>query len=212
MNVNDFHLGEELVINPALNQDFHICKVCFSIVKDPKCCNECEDLFCSVCVSKFTKTNNKCPLCRNSPFIERKINKHNKKQLNEMLIKCPLGCSEEILYENLQKHLDKCEYVTKIYKCTLCNCEIKVENNNLNKVFIHDNECSAMIQCPFCFNDFETSEIETHIEKYCDEKVLNCDVCKIKFPGKYQKVHDEFYCKKFEKYVCYLKEKILNRL
>jgi len=210
---SNLYLDEELVVdkNNPIN-DFLLCKVCFSIVKDPKSCQECDEIFCGDCIKNFSKNNNKCPNCRNAPFKEMKINKFNKIVLNELKLFCPQNCKQIVSYENLMKHLDICEKITKIYKCKLCNWEEEVLEGNMRQVYNHDIDCSAMIQCPFCFNDLETSEFEEHTSKFCEEKIINCEICKIKFPTKFKNAHDEFFCKKFELFVDLVDENILKKL
>lgn len=175
-------------------------------------CEKCEDLFCSICIHIFKEKSDSCPLCRAAPFKDRKINKFNKYMLNEMQIFCPLGCAGEFSYENLKKHLNFCEFVTKKYKCKLCNWEETVLKNDMRKVYDHDAECSALIQCPFCFNDFETLEIKEHYEKFCEEKVSDCVQCGLKIPGKFNAAHEEFFCKKFRAYVNFVQEIVLDKI
>jgi len=146
--------------------------------------------------------NNKCPLYRSSPFKERNLNKFNKILLNETKINCPLYCNEIFKYEFLEKHL-------KNYRYKFCNWESDIVNNNLTDILKHDNDCNALIQCQFCFNIYESEDIDEHIDKLCEEKVIFYEVCKIKYPAKYKTSHDYFFAKNLKNLLISYKIKLL---
>ena len=82
-----------------------------------------------------------------------------------------LGCKEFIVKENMQKHLDICEY-RKI------NCPNNCENNNIIfcKLKDHLNECpNEEIFCPKkCGSKLLRKDVKEHMEKECQESEIPC--------------------------------------
>jgi len=184
----------------AQTMEYNTCKICYSIVKDPICCNQCEDLFCSSCLNDWINDGKGCPHCRAKPFKESRINRFVKNMLNNIVIVCPSGCEEKFIYENLIKHLETCKKTEKISLCKLCNHEIKLEfKDEIPK------------------NKDKSTEDNIEIEK--EYQQLNNDVT---FEKELNTSNDlyETYCKEIEKHseicpeilfeCCYCNEKIKN--
>jgi len=195
VDFQDVFISEDLIIQDNFKFDFFNCKICFSVVRDPISCNFCEDLFCSFCLDICLNKKNRCPHCRGSPFYKRKINKNLKNILNEIDIKCPLFCNEIFKYKNLEKHLNLCTMLSKIYICNLCSYHVKVEENDLKQVKIHNDECPEILyKCPDCKKNFNKRVINEHMT-FCEEKLFKCLNCSLKIPKKFSNSHKEFYCK-----------------
>ncbi len=109
--------------------DYYTCKICSYIVKEPLCCLECDDLFCSNCISEWKIKSNFCPHCC-KPFKHNRLNKMTKYMLNNCSIKCPVGCKERFKYENLYNHFIICKNTKKLLICKLCDFEIKINLND----------------------------------------------------------------------------------
>ena len=55
------------------------CKACLMVVKDPKSCPECDEIFCKACINKLK--NNVCPTCR-APEINKVLGLRFNRHLN----------------------------------------------------------------------------------------------------------------------------------
>lgn len=64
--------------------DYYTCKICCTLVKEPKSCAECDDLFCAKCINNWLSRNNFCPHCKSAPFKERNISKLTRSVLNNI--------------------------------------------------------------------------------------------------------------------------------
>ena len=151
MNLNQLNIGEELIINNKSIDDFYSCKICLNILLNPKMCYECENFFCGQCIDNFQIHNKNCPNCR-QPFVEMKILKHFKLILNQMTIKCPLKCEDNINYENVESHIKSCKNAPKLNKFKLCQTEIITNNFQDNfEIIKHNKECSEIpFICGYC--------------------------------------------------------------
>jgi len=195
IQLENIFISEDLIIEDKFKFDFLNCKICYSVVRDPVSCNQCEDLFCFFCMDFCLEKKNKCPHCRDFPFNERKINKNIKNILNEISIKCPLFCGEILKYKNLENHLEICTSRPKFYTCNSCCQTIKVENNDLKDLKTHYDECpNIMYKCPDCNNNFNKEQINKHIS-VCEQLFFDCEICTFRIPKKYTASHKDFYCK-----------------
>ncbi len=195
VRLENVFISEDLILDNKFNFDFLNCKLCYSVIRDPVSCNQCEDLFCSFCIDICLDKKNRCPHCRDIPFNERKINKNINNILNDIAIKCPLLCGEVFKYKNLHNHLEICSSRPKLYTCNYCCVGIRVENNDLVNLISHNEECpNIKFKCPECKNIFTRENIYEHIKK-CEENFFTCDICTLRIPKKFSVPHKEFYCK-----------------
>jgi len=202
VNLKELVLPKELIASGGEKPkyEFYICNLCTGIVKDPKSCEDCEDLFCSFCLDKnFEKNKNCCPNCKMTPFSERKLNKIAKQILNDIEIGCPFYCGQVFKYENLQNHSETCIKNVKIYTCKLCEKKIKIENNDLiSPLLVHNNLCpNTKVKCMFCDKELNKNESQNHLE-ICDDKLVECKKCNVAYKKKFELSHFEFYCEKIK--------------
>ena len=130
-------------------------------------CNECENFYCGDCIDHHLLNNKSCPTCRKQ-FEEKKISRHLKLLLNQIVIKCPLKCEVNINYENLESHLFICNNAKKIYKCKLCRTEIITKNfEDKNEILKHNKKClNIPVICKYCKKEFKKGIRLTHILRY----------------------------------------------
>lgn len=200
VDINKLYLKEGLILHNKPTENFFICKLCSGIVKTTKikCCENCEDLFCNSCFEKWLNKNDKCPKCEISPFKDMKIHKFMKSTIDEMIIKCPFECDEDIKYEHLNLHLNKCENKPKTYICNLCQENININNYNkqISLINNHNNSCAYIsAKCKECNKDVLNNFTTQHL-KVCEERLIKCGKCNIAYNLKNEKAHEEFYCKK----------------
>jgi len=162
------------------------------LLKNPKSCGKCDNLFCSYCIDDALKRNNSCPLCRDNPFKETKMNKVVRNTLNNIEITCPDCLNQKLKMEDLEKHLHVCSLLNRVYySCELCNKNLK----NENELESHKNECvDVNCRCPFCKLSYKRKIISHHIE-YCYERLITCNECNCEIPFKIKDRHKDFFCK-----------------
>lgn len=99
--------------------DHFICQVCSNIVKDPRECSCCENLFCLLCIKAFGS----CPLgCTGGEF--KHIAKFAQKTYNSLSLTCknlPFGCTFEGIMERVIEHEENCEFFVVQCENSLCD-------------------------------------------------------------------------------------------
>ena len=154
-----------LVINKNyLNSldDIYKCSLCQKIMLNPSECELCGHNYCYNCLNASGCIFGCKPL---------KINKASLSIyniLNNIKFGCSnIGCTETLLYPDVEKHIDKCLYQ-----------KIKCKNEGCNKIILkkdimnhNKNECEYIrVKCKFCNNEFIKKEIKSHEQK--------CELCK----------------------------------
>jgi len=168
----------------------YFCKICFSLLKEPKCCGECEDLFCSQCLNETLSKCDRCPLCREAPFKESKVNKTVRNTLNSIEFLCPLNCTEKLSLENIAKHFTECKKCDIYFVCKICDEKINKEE----ELKAHISYCpEESVKCAFCKFDFKNKEIEYHLAN-CAERLINCGECLCLMPIKNENSHPDYFC------------------
>ena len=110
-------LDQENYMPTALTPIVHhfLCNICRNIVQDGKQCarRACSVLFCGGCVTG-KQAGWKCPVCqeRGCPIdMHRKL----KDFITLLKFNCP-GCSKNMNYESMLKHVETCEEAMKVQK------------------------------------------------------------------------------------------------
>lgn len=197
-------ITEDLIVSDKPKIDFHICKICYSLVREPISCNDCDEIFCLYCVEESKKSNNKCPHCRKT-FNERKLNKFNKNIINELIIECPFDCRNKIKYEFFTKHLENCGNIPKIYNCKLCKKSLNTENKGLDLIEMHKQTCEKIVlKCGNCDNKVNKEDWELH-NKNCEKRISKCLKCSRVVLDKFINEHIQNDCKLFCEVVNVLK-------
>lgn len=106
----DQEMFQPTSLQPILHH--FICNLCQFVVQDPRQCAQksCSILFCNLCVQSVKGW--KCPQCseRSMPVdMHRKL----KEFITLLKFNCP-GCSENMMYEPMLKHIENCEAAKKV--------------------------------------------------------------------------------------------------
>ncbi len=91
------------------------CSICHLVLRDPRTCQNKEHPFCLSCISTFLRNSHTCPECREhlTPETLKDPPRFLKNILSQLKIKCEYnerGCQGYVLLENLQNHVDRCEF------------------------------------------------------------------------------------------------------
>lgn len=191
MELKQIHIDQNNIQNYQQCMEEYFCKICFSLLKDPKCCEKCEDLFCCACLNETLHKSDRCPLCREAPFKETKVNKTVRNTLNSIEFLCPLDCKEKLNMENLAKHFsEECKKCENFFVCKICDCKL----NNNEEVNMHKSACAEVtVKCAFCGCEFKNKEIDLHL-LICAERLVKCEECVCLVPLKQLESHKVYFC------------------
>jgi hypothetical protein len=137
-------IDKDCVVNKTsleLLNKIALCTICTGILFDPVQCQTCENCFCKGCINSWLKKSQSCPFkCGSTVYKDSRL---VKTILSELIIKCPLDCSNEIKYENIESHFNQCE--KNIINCPTCNSRVLnssiVENKKVKEL---ENEVAAL--------------------------------------------------------------------
>jgi hypothetical protein len=129
-------LEDSRIVNFEETKLFHDlikCPICFNILWNPKSCKICKNKFCNFCISDYCQDQyTNIPKCPFRCIYEKTEPDILLKQLLSLVkffcLNKNLGCSEEINYENIEKHEIICEY--GLNKCIYCQSNIKFDKIN----------------------------------------------------------------------------------
>lgn len=117
-----------------------ICPICSFILEDPVQAPDCEHAFCNACINQWLKHQSICPIDRAhiQPIDLKPVPRILKNLLSKLRLKCdhaPYGCNTTVRLENLNSHLQECEFnPKKPIICTIgCNMFIakdELKNHN----------------------------------------------------------------------------------
>ena len=105
------YINEETVVKDGVYlifKDDVICPICSNLIINPMMCMRCQNVYCKKCIEAWNKKDNKCPNRCENPDYHKSLEKSN--TLSKLKFKCE-KCGEEILYNNVQKHMDNCESI-----------------------------------------------------------------------------------------------------
>lgn len=149
------------------------CSICTLIPFDPLECKNCSTIVCKSCIEKWDKKE--CIVrCGGDGYetpsrILRDI-------INGIVIKCRnilKGCDENLKIDRLKTHEGECDF--EEIKCPFSDCTLLDIRKNVN---IHIENCEYnKIKCIFCKNSYRKSEFDRHIEKDCEEVLMECSEC-----------------------------------
>ena len=132
------------------------CPICFGLLQDPFLTACCGNHFCEPCANEVRQSNNKCPLCQDTP-LNGIINKGLKRKVNELKVYCThkqTGCSWVGNLGKLEMHVaaDKtdgeCQFVT--VKCPVST------------------QCGARVL---------RKSLEDHVKNVCGYRQFTCKYC-----------------------------------
>jgi hypothetical protein len=161
--------------NPFMKDIFTriTCSICTLIPCDPLECKICNAVVCRQCIEKWEKKE--CVLrCGGDSYdtpsrILRDI-------IYGIVIKCKnstKGCFEQFRIDRIKLHENECDF--EEVRCPFGDCVITDIRKNITT---HIEKCEFnKIKCKFCKNLYKKSEFDTHIEKDCEEVLIECEKC-----------------------------------
>lgn len=124
MGLNVKHFQDETV-----NSKF-ICSHCHGVFVDPVLCN-CGHIFCWVCFKRRKKRQSKCLVCSKELGVSSEaLEGEWLKEIAELKIICPKGCTKVVRFELLTHHFDN-ECDLAFISCTNEGCTKKVKRADL---------------------------------------------------------------------------------
>lgn len=133
MEMEKLYIDNEAIVNRSLFEgvkDIVTCVICTGIIREPKQCSTCENVFCGNCVEEWISKSPSCPFkCKN--FVYKDCSRTTKNLLDKLIFKCPNKCSssQEMNYEIYVKHVSSCENK----KCLCPTCGTSVLQSNLKE-------------------------------------------------------------------------------
>ena len=155
-------LDESRVINQDYLHsldDVYKCNICFKIMDNPTDCENCGHSFCYECIKQL-----KCPFgCQNKSLKPSSMAIKN--ILSNIKFKClNPECKETILYSDVKRHDNICEFQTII--CPNIGCEKRLLKKDLENHV--KNECEfALVKCKYCDYKFDKKKIKNHEDNCC---------------------------------------------
>ena len=104
-----------------------LCSICQEVLRNPKACQNKEHPFCFACISKHLEHSATCPECREhlTPETLKNPPRFLMSCLLDLKINCDYnsrGCADYIRLENLQNHIDQCEFAPVM--CERCGITV----------------------------------------------------------------------------------------
>ena len=102
------YINDETIIKNEVYlafQDSITCPICQNILISPYMCMNCQNVYCKKCIDDWSKRDNKCPNRCENPNYRKSIEKNN--ALSKLKFKCK-KCEMELLYDQVQSHVDTC--------------------------------------------------------------------------------------------------------
>ena len=119
-----------------------LCAICTDVAEDPVCCDKNEHMFCRVCIEKWLRVNQTCPMDQNSLTSDNlSVPRVIRNMIQDLDIKCRFvsnGCPETTALEEEDRHALNCEfndsmiYYSKLDKVMEAINELKVRNESHN--------------------------------------------------------------------------------
>ncbi|CAD8123432.1 unnamed protein product [Paramecium sonneborni] len=164
--ITQFPSIRALIVDPtSINQNL-FCLICQELVVDPKECSQCQNLFCSECITSWLQRGKTCPYnCSNQMQLK---NPHRivREAISQIQIRCQnQGCDEKMLLQNLDSHLLQCQYV--ITKCPFIDCNFM---NHLKQIKIHQQTCQHRTEtCMKCETVHGINQQHDCVERLCNK-------------------------------------------
>lgn len=164
------------------------CCICSHIPLDPKCCKQCRNIYCNVCIKKLNPNSN-CPTCKKNLVIDE-FDQAARRMLDKIPITCPNnGCEMRIIVENINRHMKDCDF--SYFKCKLCSATMPKQNISKHKLECSKmkakcNKCEAYVFVKDCISHLELHNsiaetcskidgIEDEIRKFVESKMMLID-------------------------------------
>jgi hypothetical protein len=179
----------------------YICHFCMNIVKNPRMCKKCENLFCIKCLKKYWSVIKMeiCPLkCFNlNHFLATAVPRLVTNSINRLKFKCPNSedCTAKLTYITFEQHILQCKYIQLKVICNYCQIQINMSNayEHVNSCLELPKECTyckliipmknylshkdtclgIMVLCLHCDKKFSLRDIKEHFKNKNNIKLIN---------------------------------------
>ena len=98
------YISESNVINDEIYNDFKYsvtCQICSNIIYEPMMCMSCQNVYCKLCISQWSRNNRRCPYrCINPNY---QIGKDMSYLLSKLKFKCKY-CNKIFQYNKMKNH------------------------------------------------------------------------------------------------------------
>jgi hypothetical protein len=137
------------------------CSICQDVLRNPRACQNKEHPFCLACISQHLENSHTCPECREplTPETLKNPPRFLMSCLLDLRINCDYrsrGCPDDVRIENLQNHVDQCEFAPVM--CAKCGrmvnrkdkdnqeCKEHLTPTTLKPLIKYENEGSEMVE------------------------------------------------------------------
>ena len=183
-----------------IDEDNFTCPIHYGILNEPCECESCKNNFCKKCINDFIKKQNKCPLCKASPFSYRE-NTSLKRILNEIKFICQ-NCGKSFKTEDeYSSHIEIC--IIEKYVCIICEKEFN-ENYFFDHIIkTHKSDIISLMNKNSMIN--KVNEEYNNKEESIKQKKFNLKISIFNHQNK-----EEYKNNLFDEEKCNIKNKNLN--
>lgn len=110
-----------------------LCSICHDVLRNPKACQNKQHPFCYSCIIQHLENSQTCPVCREHLTAEtlKSPPRFLLNYLADQKISCDYdsrGCPDYVRLENLQYHVDQCEFAPVL--CQRCRKVICIKDKD----------------------------------------------------------------------------------
>ena len=155
-----------------VNDDL-ICSICHEVPKNPRVCQNGDHLFCFDHITRHLDENSHtCPVCRDplTPETLKRPSRYLRKSLGKLKIKCDhhdRGCPDVVLLENLQRHVDQCDFSP--VKCENEGCEMIINKRDKENHVKH----LCQFKIPRCHDCQDIKNIQKEILEHIENSKVS---------------------------------------
>ncbi|CAD8094446.1 unnamed protein product [Paramecium primaurelia] len=153
--MNSSAILRDLIVDPTNIDQNLLCLICQELVIDPKECSQCQNLFCSDCITSWLQQKKKCPYNCSDEIQLKNPHRIVKNSISQIEVKClNKGCDKQMQIQSLDSHLLQCEYVET--KCPFPECDFK---DSLKQIKIHQLNCEHRTKnCEKCEGTYKINQ------------------------------------------------------
>ena len=130
----------------------------------------CKNNFCKSCINEYLKTQNKCPLCSDSPFLFRE-NVTLQKILKDIKFICQ-NCGRSFKKEDeYNSHIESC--IIEKYICIICENEFNENNFYEHIIKTHKSDIISLMNQKSMINHLN---YKYNKEEFINQKKLNLKI------------------------------------
>lgn len=172
----DWNLNNRVILKDEEKPEKEVlCKVCESILDDPRECKRCNNFFCKKCTVRFKSERGGICMC-GKQFSEsdspHRIIFSLLKKYKFRCVRFSHGCQAKICYENLNSHDQNCEY--REIRCEYQHCQKIVYKKDYQ---MHFTLCEfQVVKCSYCHLQGIKKDIAQH-SLTCDQRLVTCHAC-----------------------------------